>query len=351
MHDSRTPRRALWPARHSVCPRKSIWPWRPSFYQTQYEHARRLIIMPYETFRLLARRLPPVRHLIMTFMTGRCGSTLLSHLFNTLDGMLSLSETDVATQFVHLRRADGSRDAELRDLLDCTVRVLFKPGAVKPPSTYALKLRGEGTMVMDLYDATFPEAKNLYPVPRRGRLGRNRFTAFSNVAAPGTVPLDAIAGLSEMLAFDVGHLASYLDAGSTEVSISQYLTLWWLAVMEAYLAQHKRGIPVLAVRYADLNLHRARVVAEVFRYCGLPDAGVEQALGVFARDAQAGTWLSAGELGAGKRAQAKRSAARRADPHPGVPPGYYNLRFHCAGYAQRLEQFAYRLIQKDTKNS
>ena len=282
----------------------------PFVYQTQYEHARRLIIMPYETFRLLARRLPPVRHLIMTFMTGRCGSTLLSHLFNTLDGMLSLSEPDVATQFVHLRRADGSRDAELRDLLDCTVRVLFKPGAVKPPSTYALKLRGEGTMVMDLYDATFPEAKNLFLYRDAAGWVESFYRIFKRGGAPNLFPLDAIAGLSEMLAFDVGHLASYLDAGSTEVSISQYLTLWWLAVMEAYLAQHKRGIPVLAVRYADLNLHRARVVAEVFRYCGLPDAGVEQALGVFARDAQAGTWLARENPAQGN---ALRLSARQRD--------------------------------------
>ena len=108
----------------------------PFMYQTQYEQAQRLIAMPYDTFRQVARQLPEVEHLIMIYMTGRSGSTLLSQLFNQVDSILSLSEPDVATHFVHLRSADGLRDTELRDLLDCTVRMLFKPTAFKTPSTY-----------------------------------------------------------------------------------------------------------------------------------------------------------------------------------------------------------------------
>jgi hypothetical protein len=96
----------------------------PFVYLTQYEAAQRLIAVPYETFRQIAHALPEVQHLILTYITGRSGSTLLSHVFNALDAVRSFAEPDVATQFVHLRRADGQRDAELRDLLDCTVRFL-----------------------------------------------------------------------------------------------------------------------------------------------------------------------------------------------------------------------------------
>jgi hypothetical protein len=113
-------------------------------------------------FRQLAHQLPEVKHLIMSYMTGRSGSTLLSHLFNELDTVLSFSEPDVATQFVRLRSDDLSRDGELQDLLDCTVRFLFKPTATKTPTTYALKLKNEGTQLMDLYHAAFPQARNLF---------------------------------------------------------------------------------------------------------------------------------------------------------------------------------------------
>ena len=87
-------------------------------------------------------------------------------------------------------------------------------------------------------------------------------------------------------------MTAYLDEGTTQLSLPQRLTLWWLAVMEWYLAQHERGIAALAVRYDDLNTHRERVVPEVFRYCGLPTTELQEALGVFARDSQAGTHLA-----------------------------------------------------------
>ena len=62
--------------------------------------------------------------------------------------------------------------------------------------------------------------------------------------------------------------------------------------MEWYLAQYARGLPILAVRYADLNAARERVLSAVFEHCGLPTAAVEGTLDVFARDAQAGTLLA-----------------------------------------------------------
>ena len=96
----------------------------PFVYRTQYEQAQRLIALPYESFIQLAHDLPRVENLIMCYMTGRCGSTLLSHVLNELDTVLSLSEPDVATQFVHLRSAYGGRETELRLIDDRLARVI-----------------------------------------------------------------------------------------------------------------------------------------------------------------------------------------------------------------------------------
>ena len=62
--------------------------------------------------------------------------------------------------------------------------------------------------------------------------------------------------------------------------------------MEWYLAQYAQGIPVLAVRYADLTAAREQVLSAVFTHCGLPVAAVAETLEVFAQDAQAGTLLA-----------------------------------------------------------
>jgi hypothetical protein len=268
-------------------------------YDTQSEQAQRLIAVPYETFRQVAATLPAVGHFIMIYMTGRSGSTLLSHLFNELDNVLSLSEPDVGTQFVHLRNADGSRDAELRDLLDCTVRILFKPTISKAPSIYALKLRSEALQVMDLFQTTFPQAKNLFLY--RDAIGwvTSFYRLFKRYQMPDSTPFAESMPLGECVEFfsryfkyDFTHLATYLDADTTKISLLQELTIWWLAIMEWYLAQYERGIPILALRYADLNVHREQVVSEVFRYCGLPTAKAASTLDVFTRDSQAGTVLA-----------------------------------------------------------
>jgi hypothetical protein len=87
-------------------------------------------------------------------------------------------------------------------------------------------------------------------------------------------------------------LLACLDPGTTSLSTVQFLTLWWLAAMEWYLAQQAQGIPVLAIRYDDLNSRREQVVSAVFQYCGLPITAVPRALGAFAQDAHAGTPLA-----------------------------------------------------------
>ncbi|HEU5101495.1 MAG TPA: hypothetical protein VFU22_20875 [Roseiflexaceae bacterium] len=265
----------------------------PFVYQTQYEHTQRLVALPYDSFVQVAHDLPPVRHLIMIYMTGRCGSTLLSHVLNEVDGVLSLSEPDVATQFVHLRGAYVGRESELQQLLDCTVRILFKPTMHKTPLVYALKLRSEGTQVMDLYQATFPTAKNLFLY--RDAIGwvTSFYRIFSRGGAPERMPLDEVRRSFDVLyRYDATHLAALLEQDATEVSLVQYLTLWWLATMEWYLAKHSQGYPVLAARYADLNARREEVLTAIFAYCGLPTSKVSETLGVFARDSQAGTFLA-----------------------------------------------------------
>ena len=265
----------------------------PFVYQTQYEQAQRLIAVPYDTFRRLAHDLPAIKRLIVLYISGRSGSTLISHLLNAVDGVVSLSEPDVATQFVHLRRAHGAGEAALRDLLDCTVRFLFKPGAWSSPATCALKLRGEGLQVMDLFQATFPQATNLYLY--RDALGfvASFYRIFKQANMPDRIPLAAyLDQFGRMFQQDVTHQVAYLDAGTTALSLPQLLTLWWLLLTERYLAQQARGLPALAVRYADLTTQPERVVSALLEYCGLPTTQMPGLLRVFTRDAQAGTALA-----------------------------------------------------------
>jgi hypothetical protein len=215
-------------------------------------------------------------------------------VFNELDSVMSLSEPDVITQFLHLREADHSRDAELRELADCTVRMLFKPNAFKTPTTYALKFRSETLRVMDLFQGAFPHAKNLYLYRDAEGFVRSFYRLFRrDDESDEYTPVDEfIAFCSQLFNYNFSPIAVYLDPDTDQVSTVQYLAAWWLAIMEWYVEQAARGIPVLAVRYADIVAHREQVLAAIFEYCGLPVNHISKTLSAFERDSQAGTWLA-----------------------------------------------------------
>lgn len=152
----------------------------PFVYQTQYEQANQLIAVPYQAFVRLAQDLPAVDHFILIYSIGRSGSTLLSHTFNELETVLSLSEPDVASQFVHLNKS-GRNSTELRTLLDSTVRFLFKPIPFKRPSTCALKFRSQVVQVMDLYQATFLRQRT-FSFTAMPSIGQRRSPGFSRMS-------------------------------------------------------------------------------------------------------------------------------------------------------------------------
>lgn len=205
---------------------------------------------------------------------------------------MSLSEPDVANQFALLRDGDASRDAELCRLMDGTVCFLFKSNPYKNASTHALKLRGEGARVMDLYQATFPQAKSL--LAYRDAVGWVAlfYRAFRDLGLPEREPVDGWIGyFGQALNRTPDEVRAYLGNGEG-TSVVKAFALWWLFLMEDCLKQHERGVRALAVRYDDLNRHREEVVSEIFAYCGLPSSDVKKALRAFERDAQAGTVLA-----------------------------------------------------------
>ena len=114
---------------------------------------------------------------------------------------------------------------------------------------------------------------------------------------------------------------------SSDLTCPQMLALWWLATIEWYLAKYEQGLPVLAIRYEDLNAQREQVVAEVFRHCGLPLEQAQATLGVFDRDAQAGTALARDNPREGNSlqlsAEQRESVIRIVQRHPVIrDPNY-----------------------------
>jgi len=293
----------------------------PFVHQAQYEAALRMVSMPIELFNQLAHHCPPVPQPIFIYMSARSGSTLLSHAFNASGKVTSLSEPDALTQFVHLldhtTNATAGKGhftpAHLATLADSSLRFYFRSRSSAADDSHklaqAVKFRSEGVRAMDHFHRTFPQAKNIFLY--RDALGWvNSFhRIFTKMKMAEPLTIDAWQAMYEgFLHTDLSHLRAYIPPGRKQLSLAEQLTLWWVAIMEWYLAQWSQGLSVLAVRYEDLNQRRDVTLEALFGYCELPVETVPLALNAFAEDSQAGTALARNEPGAGATMGLERDA-------------------------------------------
>lgn len=254
----------------------------PFYYMAQYDHAQRLIAVPYETFHHLADEIIS-GDLIIIHSTGRCGSTLISQAFAEVDGVRSLSEPDIFTQIHFMRFLDRSRDDEYRRLLRSCTRLY----SLRAP-TLALKFRAMCIQVGDLLYEAFPDAKNLF-------LYRNAETWARSMGVEFRPLEDRRQPVAEFPIYRRSMAPLSLDFAARrgrEANPVELAALAWLSLVERYVALYDSGIPFLAVRFEDIRAQPRRVLAAIFDYCGLRGASVERAYAVFARDSQEGTVYS-----------------------------------------------------------
>ncbi|MBK7896254.1 MAG: sulfotransferase [Candidatus Promineifilaceae bacterium] len=266
---------------------------RPFLYQAQYENATRLYSVGYHSFFQLAERMrQPNKQLILIHSVGRCGSTLLSNVFNNQPDILSLSEPDAFTELVMQRERDGRNDAEIIRLIDAIIQVQCRPTPHINPQAYVIKFRSFSTVLIDLLHQAAPYAKHIFLYRNAEDQARSIARAFKAVEA-GHEALDA-AALHQRTKF-LPLLAQYADRASQgSLSEVEMNMLGWLSGLQSYLEQHAAGVPMCAVRYEEMIRQPEPIVRALFEYCGLPITPERLALGVkaFERDSQQGSSLA-----------------------------------------------------------
>jgi hypothetical protein len=123
----------------------------PFMYMAQFEQATRLFALPFAEFLRLAGQLPTIKNFVMIYMTGRSGSTLLCKTFNGLEGVVSLPEPDAPLALVHFQRAQVMPFDFMRDLLDASIRFLFRARDNAMPDVCVLKTRAESIQLTGLF--------------------------------------------------------------------------------------------------------------------------------------------------------------------------------------------------------
>jgi hypothetical protein len=314
----------------------------PFYYQAQMENAVRLFTLPYDDLHKLAAGVGDrFSNLILTYSVGRCGSTLLSRAFRRIGTVLDLSEPEVYLHIVGLRPGNGRRDAELRRLLQSCTRLLYKPSG--SGDTLAIKFRSFSIAIADLMHDVYPEAKALFLYRNAESWARSQARAFDVFTPSAEQFLDRVLAenpdfLRRAMPLAAQYVRQYLrqrlrprdylalsalalaqrlpllrgraptPAAYMKPQIHSYpraklTVLQWLQVMHTYLELDASGIPMLAVRYEDMQSAPRRVLEGIFAYCGLPAERLPEAEGAFAEDSQQGSTLARERLAGKKEAE------------------------------------------------
>ena len=255
-------------------------------YETQYEAAQRVLIVPYDSLPALIDQVPEPETLIYVPNIGRCGSTLLNQVLNQMDGVWALSEPDVFTLVGMMDRSEVD-EADLRLVLEAATRLAYRPP--KPQQrVFAIKSRSQGTFCADLMYRVFPQARFIFMYRDAVSWAKSLYEFVQHYGIP-VVLSDEMKDVGWMLLtgqHNRDYLAPYL--GDEDMYLEEASTLAWTFNMEYYLRDLTAGIPYFALRYNEFVGEREATLRDLLAHCGLPLQG-------FAEDSQRGTKAEQGQ--------------------------------------------------------
>jgi hypothetical protein len=270
----------------------------PFYFTTQYEEAKRLWTIPFETMVQLAQSVSVVdERLVLIFSVGRCGSTLASQIFAQIPGVINMSEPSALMQLVIARNTKAANDDDLVALLEATVCLLCKT-----PAETAWVMKGQ-SFVIELGDwlhEIYPQTKNLFLYRHAETWLRSGLRAYSR--GPALPEEERRARENErrgVLGALVPPIGNY-DA-KLLLSHAEMLALMWLRAMERYVQYCRMGIEMLAIRYASWRSAPRETAEAMLEYCRCRPTDMTAIYETLERDSQAGTGLSRESLGQGER--------------------------------------------------
>jgi hypothetical protein len=260
----------------------------PFLYQTQYEHAKNAIAIPYDTFHRLADGISlDDDRIILVYSTGRAGSTLLGAALNAAEGIIGLSEPDVFTQLVAYREWDGTNEAVISRLVESCLKFQCQPTEQNPhPEGWAVKFRSFSLELGDLLFKNFPNTKNVFLYRHAEPWLNSMMRAFGG---QDENDIGFRIGIQGWLSTLNPPIARHVQANGPLLTLASMASMTWIHSIESYLALHNMGMPGMAFRYEDLKAAPNETLQKVFEYCGLSTANMEMVYQVLEKDSQAGS--------------------------------------------------------------
>lgn len=255
----------------------------PFYFIAQYDHAQKLIALPYATLQTLAQSVTvnPQR-IILFYSTGRCGSTLVSNVMNVNPAVVSFSEPDVFSQLVHIHTAGQATDTEVAALLAASTLIMAANAQKQGFQFFAFKFRSYVLSLSHLLYQMIPQAKTVF-------MYRNALpwaTSFSRAFGSSDENLEArleTSGFRYMIPSVNQHLLTH----DNTISWVEYVACMWVSTMQNGRFLQQQG--AACARFEELQANPQPVLQSLLTQCGLPLPDANKLAQVLAKDSQAGT--------------------------------------------------------------
>jgi hypothetical protein len=264
----------------------------PFVHILQHSSAEAVLTLPLEALLDLSRAVPAPDKLIFIFSMGRCGTTLVSNILAQVPGVYSLSEPD---PFMSLALARFSLPlARQQALVEALTRFSYRPPEDHRYTTLALKFQSQVLFQAELFHNAFPDADNIFMYRDAASWGNSMSHFVQMLGLPMVLPPE-MAKFSWMMGAAASpwqHLALTTDINAPSFTHVEVNTPVWALHIEEYQRLAALGLPVMALRYNELNSDRTGSIARLLAHCGLPASALPEALSAFDHDSQKGTAIA-----------------------------------------------------------
>jgi hypothetical protein len=281
----------------------------PFYHDWQFNHARELFTVEFDTFLGVSAQIPQADTLVLIHNIGRCGSTLLSKAFSPIDSCTSYSEPDSFTQMAFWRTIDDPRDGLWRLLLPARMKFTFRDAHSQRPSRAIIKFHSACLNLLDLFLDCFPDARHLFLYRHCSSWVASLISLVGrHQPIPSRTHEEAMKNWRHYNGRCVDQSTFPFHRLPETITGAQAFAVSWLVYLEL-VTKILQSYPgrLFLVRYDELTTNREACLQKIFTHCGLPQDRLADSLKAFDTDSQAGTTFARVDADAGAKRQLPES--------------------------------------------
>jgi len=264
-------------------------------YDTQFNNASQVITMPMSSFLLISKQITmpdvPVLHLANH---GRCGSTLLTKLFEAIPNSLSISEVNGFTHVAEMSLKNGVEDYNrLKQICQSVVMFTLKHAVARKSSFVLIKCQSSAVYITDMMISTVPSIKQvfMYRQPVQFVQSYEKLMAVNKWDPPSDEICCYWGGIGNHKILP----NACQQLPSAKVKTLSTFARWaivWITGVAAYDQLIKKGVDMKSLKYEHLLEKPSETLTALFHYVGIPLSLMPSLDKVFSKDSQVGTPFS-----------------------------------------------------------